>query len=118
MRFTALTFVIVAALSGLVSAQYELTRQYRSTTAATYLRYSPISRAACAQDCAYDKCGGPIRACVCGYRRSDIDSCVDSTCREGTERSQAQRSVRNLCGGRFDVKEGSEQAPIVEQQEA
>ena len=32
MRFTALTFVIVAALSGLASAQYELTRQYNSTT--------------------------------------------------------------------------------------
>ncbi|KAL1726967.1 hypothetical protein EV714DRAFT_218312 [Schizophyllum commune] len=98
MRFTALTFVVVAALSGLASAQYELTP--------------------CARDCAFDKCGGPVRACVCGYRRSDIDSCVDSTCREGTERSQAQRSVRNLCGGRFDAKEGSEQAPIVEQQEA
>ncbi|KAI5826013.1 hypothetical protein K523DRAFT_355536 [Schizophyllum commune Tattone D] len=100
MRFIALTFAVVAALSGLASAHWQ------------------IELTPCAQDCAFNKCGGPVRACVCGNRRSDIDSCVESTCREGHERSQAQESVRVLCGGRLDVKEGSGQAPIVEQQEA
>lgn len=42
MRFTALTFVVVAALSGLVSAQFELTRQYNPITAATLQCHSSL----------------------------------------------------------------------------
>ncbi|KAI5887424.1 uncharacterized protein SCHCODRAFT_02638080 [Schizophyllum commune H4-8] len=97
MRFTALTFAVIAALSSLASAQFRLTP--------------------CAAVCAKEKCGEPMpRYCVCGDRRADVDKCIESNCPEGLERSQAQRSMIGLCGrARVEGMEDGQQAPMVEQ---
>ncbi|KAL1688257.1 hypothetical protein GGG16DRAFT_116193 [Schizophyllum commune] len=96
MRFTALTLTVVATLATLASAQFRLTP--------------------CASACAKEKCGEAMpRYCVCGDRRADVDRCIESTCPEGAERSQAQRSMLGLCG-RARVEEiGGEQVPMDEQ---
>ncbi|KAL1699505.1 hypothetical protein EV121DRAFT_296124 [Schizophyllum commune] len=96
MRFTALTLTVVATLA---SAQFRLTP--------------------CASACAKEKCGEPMpRYCVCGDRRADVDRCIESTCPEGIERSQAQRSMLGLCGrARAEGVENDEQVPMAEQVE-